>query len=97
MADYRAKHPEIIVYFVLFAICIILNICIYYEFLEFSNHHRRRKFKWYVNFCLFYVGAFFFFMQKLTKFLIIFFISLVNADISRILGFIGIFFGRYLA
>ena len=23
MADYRAKHPEIIVYFVLFAICII--------------------------------------------------------------------------
>lgn len=65
MADYRAKHPEIIVYFVLFAICIIArSYCIYYEFFGIFKSSQRRKFKWYVNFCLFYVGAFAFLMQK---------------------------------
>ena len=29
MADYRAKHPEIIVYFVLFAICMIAGAIVF--------------------------------------------------------------------
>ena len=60
MADYRAKHPEIIVYFVLFAICIIAGAIVFImNFLEFSNHHREEKFKWYVNFCLFFMWVLF--------------------------------------
>lgn len=44
MADYRAKHPEIIVYFVLFAICIIAGAIVFImNFLEFSNHHREEN------------------------------------------------------
>ena len=52
MADYRAKHPEIIVYFVLFAI---------------FKSSQRRKFKWYVNFCLFLCGCFCFSLCKKQK------------------------------
>lgn len=40
-ADYRAKHPERVVYMVLFIICVISGSIVFVmNFLEFSNHHR---------------------------------------------------------
>ena len=65
MADYRAKHPEIIVYFVLFAICIIAGAIVFImNFLEFSNHHREENLNGMLISVFFYVGAFAFLYAK---------------------------------
>lgn len=65
MADYRAKHPEIIVYFVLFAICIIAGAIVFImNFLEFSNHHREENLNGMLISVFFDVGAFAFLYAK---------------------------------
>lgn len=44
LADYRAKHPERIVYMVLFIICIIVSSIVFImNGLEFVDHHRNEN------------------------------------------------------
>lgn len=64
-ADYRAKHPEIIIYFVLFAICILAGSIVFIiNYLEFSNHHREENLNGMLISIFFDVGAFVFLYAK---------------------------------